>query len=215
MSSPVFHPLWGILPSRAWLRETSSAFQAPPDTRITSPLTPREMLCSHEDPDAQRGTQHVHASLKLNSTPQLGPYTQTTASCKVFVRHNSLYNKRSLQNMLNEPCPKSSHFPALTRAGPWVNSSGAHILCLSVLKSTPGRWSRKCVYSCSSALSGVGSLLLSKAQSYVPDNSKDKTKLRKEFREAEKCSWAFDEQTSLTDWLPAIQIDQKILLLQL
>lgn len=174
---------------------------------MTFPLTPREMLGSHEDIAAQKGTQHVFVSLKLNSTPQLGPYTQTTASCIVFIRHNSPYNKIILQNMLNEPCPKSSHFPAVTRAGPWVNSSGAHILCLSVLKSTPGQWSRKCMYSCFSALSGVGTPLLSKAKSYVPDNSKDRTKSREEFGEAEKWSWAFDEQTSLTKWLSAIQID--------
>lgn len=174
---------------------------------MTFPLTPKQMLCSCEDTAAQKGTRHVCVSLKLNSTPQLGPYTHTTTSCKVFRSHNSPYNKISLQNMLNEPCPKSSHFSAVTRAGPWASSSGAHIICLSVLKSTPGWWSRKCVHSSLSASSGLGTPLLSKAKSYAPDNSKDRSKSRKEFREAEKCSWAFDEQTSLTDWLSAIQID--------
>lgn len=102
----VFHSLWGIPPSRAWLRETSSGFQALLDTGRTFPLTAREMLRSHGH--TLRGAQHVCVSLKLNSTPQLRSYTQTTASCKVFIRHGSPYNKINLQNMLQNHVLKAA-----------------------------------------------------------------------------------------------------------
>lgn len=207
-SSPVFHPLWGIPPSTAWLRETSSAFQALLDTQRTFPLTLREVLCSHGHTAAQRGTQCVCISLKLNSTPQLGPYTQTTASCKVFIWHNSPCNKISLPNILKNHVLRAAtslHRLELDLGQTALVHKSSAWVSWRALQA--GEAENVCIHSCFSALSGVGTPLLSKGRSYVPDNSKDRTKSRKEFREAEKFRWAFDEQTSLTDWLSAIQID--------
>lgn len=148
----------------------------------------------------------VCVSLKLNSTPQLDPYTQTAASCKVFIWHNSPCNKISLQNILkNHVLRAALHWLELDLGQTALVHKSSAWVSWRALQA--GEAENVCIHSCFSALSGVGTPCCQKSGVMFLTTVRTGLNQEKKFREAEKFRWAFDEQTLLTDWLSAIQID--------